>query len=641
MQHFGALLAATALGVVGVPMVATAQPTPEPDPRVVNGTPVDPAAFSSTWGFTLKVEVPGGFCGGTLLTDEVVVTAGHCVAGTPLYNLTVRGGSHDRNTPTFFAAVTDVELAPGFIASDPPVHDLALLRLEHPVVSPTVTMANAGEVPQAGAGAVAGWGCTIPSGPSCLPSTTLVEAQVPIQTASYCNDGDSTHPGYGPGLVDPMRQVCAGAYDDTADAPDTCKGDSGGPLIVRDGGVTKLVGVTSYGRSACGTAPAVYASIGGYRDFIDPVLEQWDPVPVADGTFVPVVPYRLLDSRTTAALAPGEIRPLPLAGAADGRVPRGARAVAINVTAVDPRADGYLTVFPCDQAAPLASNVNYTADTDVAGSAVVGLDATGAACVTSFASADVVVDVTGYWLAPGAPTAGARYHTVLPQRLYDSRSYKDPLGAGETGVLRLDSLADEPVGAVTLNVTAVDPKAAGYLTVFPCDAAPPLASSVNFGAAQTVANAVTVAVSADERLCVSAYAETDLVIDVTGWFGRAAMTSGNRMAPVPPTRLLDTRLNAPIAARGTVAVPAAGRGGVPADAAGVIVNVTAVDADDDGYLVVYPCGQPVPGTSTVNVKAGQDVPNLAFVPVGAGGAICVFSFGTSHAALDLTGYVMA
>jgi len=73
------------------------------------------------------------------------------------------------------------------------------------------------------------------------------------------------------------------------------------------------------------------------------------------------------------------------------------------------------------------------------------------------------------------------------------------------------------VAAVSLNVTAVDPDGAGYVTVFPCGARK-LVSSLNYGTGETVANAVLAPVSPTGTICLYSQVETDLVVDINGWF---------------------------------------------------------------------------------------------------------------------------
>ncbi len=73
------------------------------------------------------------------------------------------------------------------------------------------------------------------------------------------------------------------------------------------------------------------------------------------------------------------------------------------------------------------------------------------------------------------------------------------------------------VGAVSLNVTVVDPVAAGFVTVYPCGEVP-RASSVNYVVGQVVANAVLSPVSAAGEVCFFSQVDTDLVADVNAWF---------------------------------------------------------------------------------------------------------------------------
>jgi hypothetical protein len=72
-------------------------------------------------------------------------------------------------------------------------------------------------------------------------------------------------------------------------------------------------------------------------------------------------------------------------------------------------------------------------------------------------------------------------------------------------------------GAVMLNVTAVSPGAPGFLTVFPCANTMPLASSVNYGPSDVVANAVLAKIGAGGKVCIYSLAAIDIVVDVTGY----------------------------------------------------------------------------------------------------------------------------
>ncbi len=82
----------------------------------------------------------------------------------------------------------------------------------------------------------------------------------------------------------------------------------------------------------------------------------------------------------------------------------------------------------------------------------------------------------------------------------------------------------------------------------------------------------------------------------------------------------------------------AGAGQVPADATGVVVNVTATGAAADGYLTLYPCGGTAPTSSTLNFTAGANVPNLATSGLGTNGALCVFSNVNTNVLVDLAGW---
>ena len=131
----------------------------------------------------------------------------------------------------------------------------------------------------------------------------------------------------------------------------------------------------------------------------------------------PVNPTRLADTRATGdRLAPGGVLAVD--------APAVAATAVVTATAVNPAGPGYLTVYPCGTPPPVASTLNYEVSGVVANLAVVGVgpaDAGGGSthgqvCITSYAAADVVVDLAG-WAPPGTG-----YQPAGPVRLADTRS---------------------------------------------------------------------------------------------------------------------------------------------------------------------------------------------------------------------------
>lgn len=118
----------------------------------------------------------------------------------------------------------------------------------------------------------------------------------------------------------------------------------------------------------------------------------------------------------------------------------------------------------------------------------------------------------------------------------------------------------------------------------------------------------------------------------------AAGTATARYVPVPPTRLLDTRtLPGRPGAAETVLAPVMQAHGVPSDASAAAITVTATDAAAPGFVTVWGDGIR-PATSTLNLDAiGDTHANLAIIPIGADGAIRLFTQSGTHLVVDLAG----
>jgi len=322
--------------------------------------------------------------------------------------------------------------------------------------------------------------------------------------------------------------------------------------------------------------------------------------------------------------------------------------VALNVTVVNAKAAGFLTLYPSDAARPTSSNVNYEAGQVVANNVVVKVSADGSGTVDLFANAgcpDVIVDIVGSF-SGGAP-AGGGFTGITPVRAYDSRNGDGCVGASR--VIPIQSVVPGiPVSAVAvaLNITVVTPRAAGYLTAFPSGVGRPNVSTLNFVAGQVVPNGTLLKLGNSGQITVYANAGCPhVVVDVVGWFATGTAVLGGFVG-ITPARVLDTRSGPACALNPTVSAQVAGGNdvtgvptGVPANASAVALNVTAVAGFVPGYITAYPAGVPAPTASTVNYRAGQVVPNGALVKVGAFAADSfTTNGGCPNVVVDINGY---
>jgi hypothetical protein len=429
---------------------------------------------------------------------------------------------------------------------------------------------------------------------------------------------------------------------------------------------------------------------------------------VAPDAYTSVNPERLADTRCSATPQPSYCsgENLPAANASLGTlsggksenvtvtgvdgIPNSATAVVINVTAVDMTSSGYFTIYPEGSAPAVVSSLNWTAKSDVVTNLVTAPVNTSNGEITitngSSGNVDFVVDVEGYYAAPGSTQAGL-YNSVTPARLVDSRCSESPLpaditssycsalpsanskvaalGAKQTENVTVTGTGNVPstgVSAVVLNLTAIGPSVGGYLTAYPAGTTKALVSTANFVVHQTVPNRVIVKVGTGGQISIyNNSGNTNFAVDVSGYYtdGSSSTQTGSLFTPAPPARILDTRCsqspqpgycpgeNLPavnalfpdIAAGRSIAVQVAGKANIPSTATAVVGNLTATGGTGGGYLTVY-SGSTAPKTSDVNFAAGTTNANMVISGLNPSGQVNIANGGGQNinAVLDVSGW---
>jgi autotransporter family porin len=265
---------------------------------------------------------------------------------------------------------------------------------------------------------------------------------------------------------------------------------------------------------------------------------------------------------------------------------------------------------------------------------VVGLT-NGTFCINSTVDTHVVVDVMGY----RAPGTGAGLVQLTPVRAYDSRlAGGTRINGGEVRSVKVVGFPTVPGDALaaSLNVTVVGPSKPGYLTAWPCGSSQTNTSILNFAAGQTVGNSINIGVGTNGSVCFASNTSGHIVVDLTGvWMGGR----GDTLTPTTPTRLADSRNDGTrLLSHQARAISIAGVGGVPATARNAVISLIAMNAAAPGFVTAWPCGQPMPTTSSLNFTAGTTASNTTMQGLGDGGKVCVYSNTSLDLVVDIQAY---
>ncbi len=379
----------------------------------------------------------------------------------------------------------------------------------------------------------------------------------------------------------------------------------------------------------------------------------------AAGQFESMAPARLMDTRSARSTvdwqdagagmrSANSTTKISVAGR--GGVDHHAQAVSLNVTAVNPGGNGFVTVYPCGTR-PETSSLNLAVGQNVPNAVISKLNSNGEICIYTTSRTHLLVDVNG------SVPSGSSFAAVSPRRYLDTRSPNATFdgessgqGANQAGQftsVRLAGRGSIPanVEAVSINLTAMRAQSSGFASVVSCESSgAPTTSNVNYEASRPKANAVIAPVGADGRICLYSNVTTDLIIDVNGW-----IASPNGFTAFDSDRFLDSRaanLTFDNTFDGLGRRPAEqvtkfqveGRGQVTSQAGAVAVQLTVTGASTDGYATIFPCGQAVPTASNVNYLAGRSSSNAAIAQIGSGGEVCVYNSTAAHVIVDIAGW---
>ncbi|XP_029463800.1 transmembrane protease serine 9-like [Rhinatrema bivittatum] len=252
------------VSVCGKPIIAD---------RIVGGQD----AKDGEWPWQVSIQIDGNhFCGGSLITDQWVVSAAHCFA-SPIYAsaLHVCLGAYQllnnaANPHVVCSTLRQVIINPSY-KNEGSSGDIALVELENPVMFTSYILPvclSASPVPFLPGMKcwVTGWG-NIQDGVPLPPPQTLQKVPVHLIDGKMCDFMYHLESGIKMEyrfIQDDM--ICAGYQEGQRDS---CQGDSGGPLVCKTKDIWLLAGVVSWGYGcAVRNRPGVYTRVTIYQDWI-------------------------------------------------------------------------------------------------------------------------------------------------------------------------------------------------------------------------------------------------------------------------------------------------------------------------------------------------------------------------------------
>ncbi|MGW5366552.1 DNRLRE domain-containing protein [Actinopolymorpha pittospori] len=384
--------------------------------------------------------------------------------------------------------------------------------------------------------------------------------------------------------------------------------------------------------------------------------------PVSEGgEYRPLQPARIVDTRNgtggfLGTLGPDTARSFRVTGV--GGVPTtGVSAVALTVTATEPSANSWLTVWPTGESRPDVSQISTTAGFMVANTVIAKVGAGGQVDVFNKTGAvNVIVDVQGYFTDSTVSTGGGTFVPLDPSRVYDTRSgvggSTTPLSGGETRDVQVSGVGGVPasgVSAVAVNVIVTGPTTASAVQLFPSGTTRPGVSSLQTSSGRNMAALVQVKLGTGGKVSVFANSgEMDLIVDVQGYYLDNTQNGRDLYVPINPERIYRSTTDMTSGSVRAVSVAGAKTAGgdvvVPATGVtAVVLSVTAVQPGATGFMTVWPAGKARPGTSTLNyAPSDASITGTVIAKLGTNGQVNVYVNGGSPGlTVDVQGYYQA
>ncbi|OMH80434.1 Clotting factor B [Zancudomyces culisetae] len=246
--------------------------------RIINGETVSIQSFPFIVSISIASASEKRWCTGSLISDSVVVTAGHCLnsngAAVSPSQVSVSAGSvynYLMNSNRYNAS--NVYIHPEYSSKDQLLNDIGLIALVSPVPSTVATPVSiySGKIPDGVVFSTAGWGVTSLDANATI-SNVLLQIPLSSSSSSTCK------------IVNPKWTNNDGATicSIVLNNQDSCSGDSGGPLMLTSNTSTSIAGLTSYGYAPgvstdvgrCGIngGAGIYTHIYYYMDWITSIV---------------------------------------------------------------------------------------------------------------------------------------------------------------------------------------------------------------------------------------------------------------------------------------------------------------------------------------------------------------------------------
>ena len=376
--------------------------------------------------------------------------------------------------------------------------------------------------------------------------------------------------------------------------------------------------------------------------------------PLIAQQFVPLAqPCRAVDTRPAyggdGPIQAGTHQEFPISSAGSCATMPSAALYSMNVSVVPQGPLGYLTVWPAGYPQPLVSTLNSLDGRIKANAAIVPAGASGEISVYATSTTNVIVDVNGYF----APVSGSTlaFYPLPPCRVADTRHSGYPQGLGPPYLSGGQERAFPILNATTcnipssaaaysLNFSVVPHSSLSYMTVWPTGEPRPTVSTLNDIPGAIIANAAIVVAGTSGSVSLYPTDDTDLVIDINGYFAPAS-EGGLSLYGVQPCRVIDTRhVGNGHPFRGVLSPPVhvAGTGcGTSSLAQAYVFNASVVPQGALGYLTLWPDGAIQPVVSTLNALDGSISSNMAIVP-STNGKVDAFASGITQLILDISSY---